>query len=483
MRETPASTRMDVRATDAPGVERSGMKVRLGIAVAAMALGGAVFAAPAMAKKDVLTVCKHGCKYRTIQSAVNAVAKGSKSVVNIKPGRYHEGVQVFGHRYDGLLIKGAAKNPRKVILNGKNAHIRGNGGELAQNGIDGRNVDNLKVKRLWVKNYASNGVYIHADPGNHCHGFVMTKLLASFNRSYGLFAKHCTGGRITRSEGWGHGDSAFYIGETPPQKGREPAWTEIAHVKGYLNVLGYSGTNSKYVDIHDSMFFNNGAGVVPNTLESELFQPNATGKIRDNDIFWNNFNYFLPRSPVETVSGGLGQIGNRTINYPTGVGVVLFGSDDWVVRQNRIFGNFFWGVAAFSDPFNEKALNQNNRIVNNQMGRGGTDTNRFDFYNDGSGKGNCFEGNTSSTFDLTPDREHPRSFLYPTCPAPNSAGTGTIQGDGNIGKGQVGELAGYVLSDPACSQEDSWVQQAHPKFKGITPIDTRDLGPCKDDSQ
>jgi hypothetical protein len=453
------------------------MKFRLGIAVAALALFGAVFAAPAMAKgKDVFTVCKHGCRYHTIQSAVNHVKNGRKSIVRVKPGKYHEGVQVYGHKYDGLLIQGTAKSPRKAVLDGDNARIQG---QPAQNGIDGLNVDNLKVKRLWTRDYPANGIFIHADPGNHCHGFVMDKDLASFNRSYGLFAKHCTGGRITHSKGWGHGDSAIYIGETPPQK--NPHWTDISHDKAYLNVLGYSGTNSKYVDIHDSMFFNNGAGIVPNTLDSELFQPNADGKIHDNDILWNNFNYFLPKSPVKTVSGGLGQIGDRTINYPTGVGVILFGSDGWVVKDNRIFGNFMWGAASFSNALDDTgmALNQNNRVVKNQFGRNGTDTNRFDIYNDGSGKGNCFAGNHSSTFDLTPDHENPFRFIYPSCPAPASAGTGTVMGDGSLSSGQVGELAGYVLSDPPCSQEDSWVEHSHPAFRGITPIDTRDLGKCK----
>jgi Pectinesterase len=454
------------------------MKVRLGMAAASLALLGGVFAAPAPAAakaKDVFTVCKHGCRYHTIQSAVNHVEKGKGAVVRVKPGTYHEGVQVHGHKYDGLLIQGASKNPRKTVLDGDNARIKG---QAAQNGVDGLNVDNLKVKRLWARDYPSNGIFIHADPGNHCHGFVMDRDLASFNHSYGLFAKHCTGGRITHSKGWGHGDSAIYIGETPPQKNAD--WTEIAHDKAYLNVLGYSGTNSKYVDIHDSMFFNNGAGVVPNTLDSERFQPTASGRIRDNDIFWNNFNYFLPKSPVETVSGGLGQIGDRTINYPTGVGVALFGSDRWIVRDNRIFGNFFWGAASFSDPFNEVAVNQNNRFIHNQMGRGGTDTNRFDFFNDGSGSGNCFAGNSSSTFDVTPDAHHSQAFLYPGCPPPASAGTGTNQGDGasNL-SGQVGELASYVLSDPPCSQQDEWVRHSHLRFKGITPIDTKDLGQCK----
>src|SRR5215216_4086102 len=445
------------------------MRIRLGIAAAMLTLAGAVFAAPAMAKgKDKFTVCKHGCRYHSIQSAVNHVDKGKNSVVRVKPGHYHEGVQVFGHRYDGLLIKGTAKSARKAVLEGRNAHVRG--GEIAQNGIDGLNVDKLKIKRLWARNYAANGFFIHADPGNHCHGFTMKKDLASFNRSYGMFAKHCTGGSITRSKGWGHGDSAFYIGETPPQK--NPDWTEIAHVKGYENVLGYSGTNSKYVDIHDSMFFNNGAGVVPNTLDSELFQPNADGKIRDNKIFWNNFNYFLPKSPVKTVSGGLGEINGRTINYPMGIGVVLFGSDSWVVKDNDIFGNFMWGSASFSDGTDPQteALNLNNRFVDNNMGRNGTDTNQFDFFNDGSMSGNCFEGNHSSTFDMT-NADNPKSFIYPTCPAPASAGTGRFFGD----SGQVGKLANYVLSDPPCSQEDSWKRHKHPDYKGLTPIDTEDL--------
>jgi hypothetical protein len=457
-------------------LERSRMRFRLGIAAALLMLGGAVFAASASAKgRDVFKVCKHGCAYSSIQKAVDQVKKGKDSMVKIKPGTYHEGVQVYGHKYDSLIITGTADNPRKVVLDGRNAHIQGKRAEVAQNGIDGRNVDGLKVKRLWARNYPSNGVYIHADPGDHCHGFAMDHDLASFNRSYGLFAKHCTGGKITNSTGWGHGDSAFYIGETPPQK--NPKWTDISNDKAYENVLGYSGTNSKYVDIHDSMFYNNGAGIVPNTLASEKFQPNADGKIRNNDIFWNNFNYFLPKSPVTTVSSGLGEFQGRTINYPTGIGVVLFGSDGWVVKKNNIFGNFYWGAAAFSDATDSstKALNMNNRFIANAMGRGGKDTNRFDFFNDGSMQGNCFEGNNSSTFDVTQNAKHPKSFIYPACPAPANAGTGSYLGD----SGQVAELASYVLSTPPCSQEDKWARHTHPKFKGITPIDTKDFGPCK----
>ncbi|HEY1376898.1 MAG TPA: hypothetical protein VGF55_08890, partial [Gemmataceae bacterium] len=100
-----------------------------------------------------------------------------------------------------------------------------------------------------------------------------------------------------------------------------------------------------------------------------------------------------------------------------------------------------------------------------------TDTNQFDFFHDGSGKGTCFSGNTSSTFD---DRGSPnQAALYPTCPAPNK-GTGDNNGDSD----QVGALATYVTSDPPCSQEDSWARHSHPPFEERKPIDTRDFGDC-----
>jgi hypothetical protein len=461
------------------------MRTRFGLLVASIGCGAAMFAAAPADAKTTLGVCAHGCQYRTVQSAVNAVKKGQGTTIKVAPGTYKEGVRVVGHKYDGLKFVGDASAPQKVVLNGKNAkvHIPGQGTQLAQNGIEGLNVDDLKIIGLKAENYAANGFFIHADPGphppeGHCNGFLMKKDIAAFNRSYGLFAKHCTGGRITQSSGYGHGDSAIYIGETPVQK--KPAWTSIDHDLMYENVLGYSGTNSKYVDIKNNDIFNNGAGVVPNTLDSELFQPTMTGKIRNNNIFWNNFNYYLPKSPVKTVSNGLGTIGTLTIQYPTGVGIALFGATGWDVTDNQIFGNFKWGAAAFSDPFNDQAVNNDNTFENNQMGRNGTDTNQFDFFNDGSGKGTCFSNNTSSTFD-TSQATTPAALLYPTCPAPAIAGSGNNQGD----SGQVfNNLATYVTSDPPCSQQDAWAKHSHPKFKSYKPIDVKqdngDFGECKE---
>ena len=427
------------------------------LAVAAAATALAAFASPAQAKPQTFKVCQHGCKYRTIQSAVNA--SGKNDTIKVKPGTYREGVIVHGHKHDGLSIIGTGKQPGAVTLQGKNTHTK-NG--LAQNGIEASRVNDFSAQRMKATNYVANGFFFH-----DCKGYLMKDLVASYNRSYGMFAFDCIGGRMTQSVGFGQGDSAYYVGATPFQK--KPKWTQLDHLDGHSNVLGFSGTNSKYVNIHDSAFYNNGLGLAPNTLDTEPFEPNGHGIIQHNLIFWNDFNYFLPNSPVKTVSAGLGQIGNLTVNYPTGVGVALFGSDGWKVKENKIFGNFKWGVAAFSDPFNEgdDAISRNNQMLNNQMGRNGTDTNGVDFFVDGTGSGNCFSGNNSSTFD--PSSSTPNSNLYPSCPAPAppASGTGTSTGDSEQ---QFGDLATYVTASPPEKQQCSWIQHTHPVFKQYNPL-------------
>jgi hypothetical protein len=190
--------------------------------------------------------------------------------------------------------------------------------------------------------------------------------------------------------------------------------------------------------------------------------------IQNNNIFWNNFNYFLPNSRVKTVSDGLGQLGTLTIQYPTGVGVVLLGADGWTVKNNNIFGNFKWGAANISDPFNtgDDATSNNNSFVDNQMGRNGTDTNAVDFFNQGSGTGNCFSGNQSSTFD---PGTAPNALLYPPCPGTPLVTPGET-GDSTGDTAQFSDLAGYVTTDPPENQECKWTKHDHPAFEKFKPL-------------
>ena len=486
------------------------------------------FAAPALAGKGggkkkqaqakVFEVCKHGCRFRTIQKAVNAAGsfkakKGNakkKAVVAIRPGKYVEGVVVDGtlkkKNFDNLVIEGTKKSRKKTILEGKNAK-----GELgpAQNGIEAISVDGLVMRNMWARNYQSNGFFVHAvtQEGQRCNGYTMDNLLASGNRSYGLFAKGCLGGKMINSAGYHHGDAAFYVGETPcdsktwtnhgvapPPKPCQanPKWTLLKNDRSYENVLGYSGTNSKYVKIVESAFYNNGAGVVPNTLDSEGYEPNGWNLFERNDVFWNNYNYFLAGAAFHTVSPGLGQVAGATVNYPTGVGIVLYGGAENVVRRNNVFGNYKWGIATFSGPGEFFVANQgddaksiNNEVVENTMGREGADPNgEYDLWNDNTGGGNCWAGNSANSTFAPGNGKVPLSTIYPTCPQAKVLADQTRSLEPQAGlqldlanESNPATLLGYVGQNPPQNQQCSWVRRvaAHPPFQKFKPVEVAPL--------
>lgn len=465
------------------------------------------------AKAKTFEVCKHGCRYRTIQKAVDAAGSFKakkhnakvKTVVAVRPGKYVEGVVVDGtlrrKSFDGLTIKGTKKSRKKVVLEGKNAK-----GELgaAQNGIEAVSVDGLVLENMWARNYQSNGFFIHAanEGGQHCDGYRMNNLLASGNRSYGLFAKNCFGGKMTNSAAFHHGDAGFYVGETPcdkrswtnhgtapppPPCQKKPKWTLLKNDSSYENVLGYSGTNSKYVKIVESAFYNNGAGIVPNTLDSEGYEPNGWNLIERNDVFWNNYNYFLAGSQVSTVSPGLGQLAGATVNYPTGVGIVVYGGAGNVVRRNNVFGNYKWGIASFSGPGEifvanegDDAKNINNQYTENVLGREGADPNgEFDFWNDNTGGGNCWGANSPATF-APGNGKVPLSSIYPACPQAEVPADQVHSLDIEAGlqvnlakQDDPSTILGYATSNPPQNQQCSWVRRvsAHPAFQKFTPVE------------
>jgi parallel beta-helix repeat protein len=474
----------------------------------------ALAAKPAKKSKSVVfEACKHGCHYRTIQKAVEAAGtyafknKNTKVVVKIRPGKYVEGVVVDGtepkKNYDDMTIEGTKKDPKRTILEGKNAK-----GELgaAQNGIEAISVDGLVLKNMWARNYQSNGFFIHAsnEEGQHCDGYTMNNLLASDNRSYGLFAKNCFGGKMINSAGYHQGDSAYYVGETPCDSKKwnvysdkpcqkKPKWTLLKNDKSYENVLGYSGTNSKYVRIIENAFYNNGAGIVPNTLDSEGYEPNGWDVIERNDVFWNNYNYFLKNSAFSTVSEGLGELGGQTVNYPTGVGIVLYGSDGDVVRGNRVFGNYKWGIASFSSPgetfvANEgnEGKNVNNEIVENVMGREGADPNgEYDMWNDDTGGGNCWGANSANATFAPGNGKVPLAKIYPVCPQSKVEYSDPSIKSINLEAGlQIASLTetgnpttilGYAGTSPAQNQQCTWVRRvaSHPAFQGYKPVEVQ----------
>ena len=412
------------------------MNVRFPLVVAV----AAILAIPATASAKTFQACKSGCPYKTIQKAVDASGKGD--TVTVKPGTYKEGVIVVGHKHDKLTLKGNSGQPSKVKLMGKGLH-----GDPSQNAVAINKADGVTLDGFYAQDFKSNGFYV-----SDANGYKFTNLVARRDGAYGLFAFNSFGGSMTKSTASEFNDSGFYVGQTPVQK--KPKRTTISKVTAFLNVLGYSGTNSRYVDIKNSQWYNNGAGIVPNSLDSELFPPNEDNTVSGNRVFWNNFNYYLgaPFKKAKT------EVAAGEIPFPVGVGVLLFGGRGNKVSNNQIYGNWLAGFAML-DAFQLKAVGDrqlmNNQITNNVFGLGGTDLNGRDIAYDGGGTGNCFDGNQGVTTVFPADGSTIVSCTTPPTPTTFVESART-------------EALSWAV-DP--NHESGWIPHEHAPQPGLTPIE------------
>ena len=285
-------------------------------------------------KGGTLRVCKpktkkpKGC-FKTIQKAIDSAGKGTKILV--PNGTYKEGLKIVSPVKAGIKLIGNAKDPSKVTLEGKSLK-----GGASQNGVQINNADGVTIQGIHAQNYKANGFFaVNVD------GYTMKNLVANNVGAYGLYAFNSTGGSMTDSEAFYNNDSGMYVGQTPVQT--KPKRTILKNLVSWGNVLGYSGTNSKYVTITKSKFFNNGLGVVPNVLTSEKFAPASDNVIADNDIFWNNFNYRHTPAPFPSTSAS-----TDGTPYPIGGGLLLFGGQNTTVESNRFWGNYLFGAGEIS---------------------------------------------------------------------------------------------------------------------------------------
>jgi Right handed beta helix region len=317
-----------------------------------------------------------GC-FKTIQKAINAAKPGD--TVKVPDGVWKEGLKIQGAKKRYLNLIGDIKHPGKVVLEGKNLK-----GAAKSNGVLINGANEVSVRGMTAQHYNGNGFFV-----TNATGYHFNDLIARYVGVYGLYAFNTIGGEMRRDIGAWNNDSGFYVGQTPKQT--KPIRTVISDVISYGNVLGYSGTNSRYVTITKSKWFNNGVGIVPNALDSEKFPPPEENVITDNDIFWNNFDYYKG-APFKLRPPATGDV-----PYPTGVGVLLFGGRNNVISNNRIYGNWLLGAGMIEQFLLKNPADGTlvgNQITGNQFGLNGTDLNGRDIGYDGNGTGNCVSDNT-----------------------------------------------------------------------------------------
>jgi hypothetical protein len=392
---------------------------------------GAVAPAP-KGKGKTRTVCKRGCRFSRIQSAVNRSRRGD--TVRVRNGTYREAVVIRGARKSHLKLIGNPKAPGKVILQGSKSR---------QNGVFVDGADEVTVRGFKAQHYGANGFFFV-----NVVGYTARDLIAARTGVYGVYAFNSKGGTMRDSEAYYTSDSGFYIGQTPAQA--RPIRSIVRNVEGWGNPIGFTGTNMRYVTITGSRFYNNAAGIVPNGLDSEKFPPAEDNVIRGNEIFWNNFN-FHAGAPFKPKQSGVVPL------VPVGTGLLLLGGRRNTVEANLVYGNYAVGVAAIEGFLLEKNPQARalvgNVVRDNSFGLEGTDLNGRDLAYDGNGTGNCFGGNAGVQVTLPED-----GSTLAACPF---AGANAFSADAQA---RMTALAGEAAVG-------SWIRHPHAPKPGFEPLE------------
>ena len=288
-------------------------------------------------------------EHTTIQEAVDAAAPGD--LVLIAPGVYREEVKVDT---PSLVLRGTDRN--RVVIDGE--FERANAVSVTADGV--------AVENLTVRNARLNGVF-----WTGVTGYRASAVTSANNEVYGIYAFDSVDGLFEDSWASGSADAGFYIGQC------DPCDAVIRNVVAERNALGYSGTNAGgNLHIVSSTWRDNVAGIVPNTLDSELLPPAERVDIVGNLVHGN----------------GVDNVPTLEIEWPSyGGGIIAAGTNDVRIERNRVVGNAMHGILVTPNLSDHLWIASRNEVRDNVVEGSG----RADLALSGpAGAGNCFGGNT-----------------------------------------------------------------------------------------
>ena len=300
-----------------------------------------------------------------------------------------------------LQIEGAGVTPLDVVVDAAadpSAGLRARVAAAKDVVLRADRADGLVVKNLTTAHAREHGVYIH-----ETDGYLVDDFKAFYNGLYGALLFTSDHGLTRDCELVGHQDSGVYPGGTPDTAAQriEPHARlnqTVTRCDLHHNATGYSANMGNAVRVVDNDIYDNTTGL----LNVSLFPaghpgyPQDSAVFEDNDIYSNNFDSYAPGSDVVPA-----------VAVPIGVGILIIGGNDNVIRRNRMWDNRRRGAmqAALPDVFAEAdngrligSTSHRNRYYENVMGVAPDGTrapNGLDFWWDDApgNKGNCWYAN------------------------------------------------------------------------------------------
>lgn len=295
--------------------------------------------------------------FTTIQEAVDVAAPGD--LVYVLSGIYNETVTV---RTPSLIIRGEDRNT--TILDGE--FELSNGFHVV--------ADAVAIENFTARNYEVNGFY-----WTGVTGYRGSYITAHNMGDYGVYAFDAVDGRFDHVFASGNRDSGIYIGQCYPCN------AVLENSVSIENGLAYSGTNAGgELYLINNYFGDNMGGVAPNSLDSELYPPHREVYIGGNLVIDNN--------NADAPTKGLARLA-------WGEGIVLAGGEGDLVEKNLVVNHDRIGIVTNVLPDQNFWWASDNVVTDNTIvGTGLADMGLVGPLS----KGNCFEGNLASTWNVPP---------------------------------------------------------------------------------
>jgi hypothetical protein len=323
-------------------------------------------------------------------------------------------VGIFGVK--DLQIQGTGASPTDVVFDAQFQKL---------NVIRGDRTNGVYIRNLTAERSTFNAFYVL-----ETDGFVLDQVVGRWNDEYGALTFASDHGVISNCDMYGNGDSGVYPGGTSDIN-RYSGYAvkryaiSVFQCRSHANLLGYSGTGGDSVWVHDNEFDHNTAGASMDSLfPNHPGLPQNHALFESNRIHSNNSNYYQYVSDGTCARPHLERgiekgVVCPAVGVPVGVGVLVIGGNYNVFRENQVYDNWrigivqTWVPGAARDDFRwaaQEETSHNNRYLDNRMGTapsGQRLPNGIDFFWDGQGSGNCWQGAVAGSQPLA----------LPACPA------------------------------------------------------------------
>jgi hypothetical protein len=352
-----------------------------------------------------------------------------------------------------LQIEGSGPSPDDVVVDAGRVES-GNAGPIGARkdvALKIDRADGAVVRNMTLRHAAEHDVYIL-----ETDGYLADRMKFFYAGEYGELMFTSDHGLTQDCEAAGSGDSGIYPGGAPDTGTQRDTRfypdqrlnQTVTRCDLHHNNMGTSGTMGNSVHYIDNDIYDNASGFATDSFYAGGHPgfPEDSTVYERNRVYSNNFNVYAPDSDVESITA-----------VPIGVGALIAGGDDNIVRNNYIYDNWRRGTMLLAvpdviacspsqdqgappcSPQGVSSTSNGNRYYDNIMGRapdGSVRPNGVDFWWDEfpGNTGNCWYPNTGgdgTSKSITADPSPPPvegttvpGFLPEDCGSPANVGAG-----------------------------------------------------------